>query len=371
MYAWISLNAFGALILSRMADRLGRRRVLLFSLVTTPVCSLGAALSTGVAWFIFFEIFAYAAIGATFASSFVMLAEALPIETRAKGQGYALFAISAGGGGCVILAPILAHFGLSWRWLLAVPIAGIVFVPLFVRAIPESERWRRAMASGAADSSRFYHVFGGPYRRRAIPLIMAALLGGIAGAAVATWPFYHATTVVGLSSALTSTVMLVGGTIGIVGLAIGAWASERFGRVRSIVVLGLASIAGTLGYYWGPPAHFRSPVLWLIVAQTWLSAAGRGTVVAFNSAATELFPTALRGTIMGWLTLCAAVSAVTAQIAIAALAKPLGGLSNVVGWLSLLIIPTVLIWGFFIDETRGLSLEGAAGEETAEVATTG
>lgn len=366
MYAWISLYAFGALILSRMADRIGRRRVLLLSLVTTPVCSLGAALSTGVGWFIFFEIFAYAAIGATFGSSFVMLAEALPIESRAKGQGYALFAISAGGGLCVILAPILEHFGWSWRWLLAVPIAGIVFVPFLIRAIPESERWRRAMASGAAESSRFYHVFGAAYRRRAIPLIIAALLGEVAGAAVATWPFYHATTVVGLSSAMTSMVMLVGGTIGIVGLAIGAWASERFGRVRSIVVLGLASLGGTLGYYWGPPAHFRWPVLWLLVAQTWLSATGRGTVVASNSAVTELFPTALRGTMMGWLTLCVAISAVTAEVAIAALAKTLGGLSNVVGWLSLLVIPTVIIWGLFIDETRGLSLEAAAGEDKAE-----
>jgi MFS family permease len=38
MFAWISVNAFGALFLSRMADRIGRRRVLLISLVITPVC---------------------------------------------------------------------------------------------------------------------------------------------------------------------------------------------------------------------------------------------------------------------------------------------------------------------------------------------
>jgi hypothetical protein len=38
------------------------------------------------------------------------------------------------------------------------------------------------------------------------------------------------------------------------------------------------------------------------------------------------------------------------------------GLSNVVGWIALLTIPCVAIWGFFIDETRGLTLEAAAGE---------
>src|SRR5579863_7243283 len=40
MYAWISLNAFGALILSRMADRAGRRQLLLFCLIATGLCSL-------------------------------------------------------------------------------------------------------------------------------------------------------------------------------------------------------------------------------------------------------------------------------------------------------------------------------------------
>ena len=71
---------------------------------------------------------------------------------------------------------------------------------------------------------------------------------------------------------------------------------------------------------------------------------------------------------MGWLTLCVAISAVGAQITISALAKPLGGLSNVVGWLSLLLIPTAVIWYFFIEETQGLSLESSAHEEEREAA---
>ena len=368
MYAWISLNAFGALFLARMADRVGRRRILIVSLIITPVCSALAALSYNINWFIFFEILAYAAVGATFASSFVMLAEALPIADRAKGQGYALFAISCGGGLCVILAPILAHFGWSWRWLLAVPAVGIVLLPVIIRAIPESERWQRAAASGVTRSSHFYDVFSPTWRRRTIPLFAAVLMGEFSGAGIAAWPFYHATTEVGLSSAMTSMVMLVGGTLGIIGLVIGAWASERYGRVKSIVVLGLATMLGSLAYYWGPPTHFRSPMLWLIVGQTWLSAAGRGSVVASNSAATELFPTALRGTIMGWIGLCVAIAAVAAQITISALAKPLGGLSNVVGWLSLLLIPTAVIWYFFIEETQGLSLESSAHEDEREAA---
>ena len=79
---------------------------------------------------------------------------------------------------------------------------------------------------------------------------------------------------------------------------------------------------------------------------------------------TELFPTALRSTIIGWLTLVIAFSAIGSQVAIAALAGPLGGLSVVVGYLALLEIPAAIIWAIFMDETRGMTLEAAAREDT-------
>lgn len=366
MYAWMSLNAVGALVLSRMADRIGRRRIVLLSLILTPLCSLGAALSTNASLFIIFEIVAYAGIGATFGSSFVMLAEALPIDKRSEGQGWANFATGIGGGGCVILAPILVHFGLSWRWLLVVPAAGIVLFPMMARMLPESARWERAAALGAPAQSHFYDIFSPAYRGRAIPLIIATLLGEASGAAVATWIYYHAVTVVKLGAAEGSAILLIGGTIGTAGLVLGVRMSEWVGRVKSVVILGLGGVVAVLAFYWGPPANFAWPVLWLLVAHTWFSATGRGTLVAANSAVTELFPTALRGTIMGWLTLCVAIAAVAAQVAIAILAKRMGGLSNVVGWISLLTIPTVIIWWLFIDETRGLSLEAASGETVPE-----
>lgn len=368
MYAWISVNSIGALVLSRMADRIGRRRILMLGLIVTPLCSLGAALSSSAAWFIVFEILVYAAIGAAFGSAIVMMAEALPIAKRSEGQGWANLGIAAGGGVCVILAPILARFGLSWRWMPAVAAAGIVLAPAMMRRLPESRRWERAAASGAASESHFYDVFGRGYRRRTIPLLAATLLGEASGVAVTTWIYYHAVTVVKLSPAQGSIILLAGGAISTAGLVIGARMAESIGRVRSVLTLGLAGIAGVLAYYWGPPAHCGWPMLWLLAAQTWFATAGRGMQVAANSAVTELFPTALRGTIMGWLTLTVAFSAIGAQAAIAILAKPLGGLSNVVGWISLLGIPAALIWGLFIDETRGLSLEAASREAPAPAA---
>ena len=45
LFAWVSLSAFGALALSRMIDRYGRRRMILGCMAAIPVCSIGAALS--------------------------------------------------------------------------------------------------------------------------------------------------------------------------------------------------------------------------------------------------------------------------------------------------------------------------------------
>jgi MFS transporter, putative metabolite:H+ symporter len=170
MFAWIALDAFGALILSRMADRMGRRRVLMWSLAATPLCAIGAALSESEPWFIIFMIGMYSFVGATFASAIVMLAEALSIKWRAKGQSYGGLSVGLGGALCIILMPALARHGLSWRWLLVVPAAGFALIPFVLRHLPESRRWERLAATGVTLRTRFYDVFSPAYRRRAVPL---------------------------------------------------------------------------------------------------------------------------------------------------------------------------------------------------------
>ncbi len=366
LFAWISLAALGALALSRLADRIGRRRVLLTCMTATPLAALGAAVSSNFVMFTLFEIFLYAFIGATVSGSVVMLAEELPIEQRAQGQSYGGLAMGLGSGLCVLLMPLLERSGYSWRWLLALAAAGLIGVPFITRAIPESGRWERAAAHGAIRDSRFLDAFGTRYRRRALPIMACALFSAISGTAIMGWSYFHAVSVVGLPAGIASTLVLIGGGLGMAGFPLGAWACERAGRVPTVVTCGVVVTAGALFYYWGPPAHFGSPALWLGGGFCWFTLAANAATVGGNAAATELFPTALRGTMIGWFTLINAIGAVCAQGTIAALAEPLGGLSNVVGYLALLALPSAAIFGVFIEETRGLSLEVAAREETGD-----
>ena len=63
LFAWISVSSLGALALSRMIDRFGRRRMILWCLAAMPLCSIAAALSTNLIAFTAFQIALFAFAG--------------------------------------------------------------------------------------------------------------------------------------------------------------------------------------------------------------------------------------------------------------------------------------------------------------------
>ncbi len=365
-FAWISLSAFGALALSRMADRVGRRRVVLWAMAGTPLSALAAALAPGLAWLIVAAIGMYAFLGAAIAGGIVMLAEELAIHDRARGQSYAALAGALGAGLCIVVMPLAARSIHSWRLLLfASATFGILLWPAMLRLMPESQRWERAARSGAPASTSFYAIFDSAYRRRAVVVLISSLFGASAATATDSWSYFHAVSVVHLSPAVTSMLIVVSGGIGLAGFGCGSWLSERLGRVRTVALAWPLAAIGALWYYWGPPAHFAWPALWLGAGFAWRSVMVNALMVAANSAVTELFPTSLRSTIIGWLAITNALGALISHSSIALLAGPLGGLSQVVGYLALCGLPGAVLWALFIDETRGMTLEAAAGESPA------
>src|SRR6266851_4773506 len=116
LYAWISLSAIGGLLLSRFADRVGRRRVLLICMAGTSLSAMLGALSPTPAIFAFAEILVFTFASATVAISVVMLAEELPVSQRARGQSVGGLGVMIGGGLCLLLMPQVAATAWSWRW---------------------------------------------------------------------------------------------------------------------------------------------------------------------------------------------------------------------------------------------------------------
>lgn len=363
LFAWMSLSALGTLILARLADRVGRRRIILSSLVLAPFCAAGAALAYRPGSFAVFEILISALLGGSVSSAIVLLAEELTVEHRARGQAFAAFASAVGGALGYVVIPFLLRWGFSWRWLLAPCVTGIVLVVPLARMLPADSRWSRLATTKSISGSRIYDIFHPLYRRRAIALLVCAAFDTIAGTAVNGWLYFDAVSIIGLSPQKASFVIVGGMVVGMVGFPVGAWTSDRFGRVPTVMYVGGAAWLGALAFYWGPPNGVSWLLTWLLIAYCWFKLASGVMTVGANSAATELLPAGLRSTMIGWQGITAAAFSMLAQVMIATLIGPLGGLTRVIRCLALLGIPSAIIFGTFIDETRGLSLEVAAKEE--------
>jgi MFS family permease len=363
LFAWMSVSALGSLILARLADRFGRRQIILICLSLAPIFSLGAALAPDPQFFAVFQILISALLGGSVSSAIVLLAEELPTERRARGQAFAALASAIGGVLSYVVIPFLLQWGFSWRWLLAPSVAGIGLVAPLAGMVPVSPRWAKAASRGEISRSHFYDIFHPLCRTRALTLLACAALDTMAGTAVNSWLYFEAVTILGLSPRMASSLVVAGMGVGMLGFPVGAWTSERYGRVPTVVYVGGAAWLGALAFYWGPPQDLTWPMTWLLASYCWFKMASGVMTVGANSAATELFPTALRTTMIGWQAITAAVFSMITQIFIAALIGPLGGLTKVVRYFALLGIPSAVIFGLFIDETRGLSLEVAARED--------
>jgi len=361
VFAWLALASVGSLVLARMADRVGRRRILICSAALMPPFAFAAATATSLIAFISFMVCLNMFLGASLASSVVMLAEILPVGRRADGQSWGGLAATLGAGLCVVLMPVLQWFGLSWRWLLVIPITVVAIFPLLL-TIPETAQWQKASNRIATRPARFRDVFGPLFLRRSVTIIVSGLILAFANEGITTYAYFHAISDVRLSAVLTSAFTIVGGGIGMLGFPLGAWSAERFGRVPTIAAFEAMTAVSALGYYWGPPHDFVHPALWLGITFLLWYAAINAVQVASYAAVTELFPASLRGTMMGWFALVTAIGAPAAEATIASLAQRAGGIAAISGWLGLLGLLSAVLYGVALDESRGLPLETAAKE---------
>ncbi len=363
LFAWMSISAIGSLLLARMADRIGRRLIILVSLFLAPIFAAIAALAPHPMSFAASEIMLSGLLGGSVSSAIVLLAEELPVKRRAQGQASAALASAVGAVLAYLLIPFVISWGYSWRWLLAPCVAGIVLVWPIARMLP-----RHCAASGeearsnTVQSGRLFDILHPLYRKRAMALLACAALDTMAGTAVNGWLYFEAVSIIGLSPKSASTLVVTGMVVGMIGFPIGAWTSDHLGRVRTVAFFGGAAWLGALGFYWRPAGTLAFPITWLLAAYCWFRIGSSIMTVGANAAATELFPSGLRTTMIGWQMITGAAFTMLAQVVIAVLIRPLGGLENVIRYFALLGFPSAVVFGFFVDETRGLGMD-VAGKE--------
>lgn len=133
----------GAVLGGRLADRLGRRRIILSAVVFYSVFSLAAALSPNVMFLGAFRVLTGVGLQAMTGVLLVFVSEMYPKHLRGRYQalllGFGCIGIPAVAG---IASIVIAMGPGMWRWVFVVGGLGIIGSLIGMRILPESVRWQ-------------------------------------------------------------------------------------------------------------------------------------------------------------------------------------------------------------------------------------
>jgi MFS family permease len=361
--AVIRLSSLASLPLAGLADRLGRRRVLLGCSALGLALTALAAASPGYWWFVALFALARPLLSATNAVAQVVAAE----ETESRDRATALALLAAGygtGAGLTGLVRGVAGSHLGWRGVFALVLLPLAALPLLGRRLEEPERYRRlqgvrpARSGGERDAvavarPRLGHVRADLRRR-------LWLLGGLVGAlSLVTGPantllFAYGENALGMRRATTALVVLAAGPVGLAGLTLGRWAADRVGRRWTVASMQLLVALSAMVTYGGSVAGAIAGYLLAILS-------GGAFAPALAALAAELFPTSARATVAGWVTAAGVLGAAAGLLLFGRLLDASNGFLPA---MTVLAVPVALVAPLYgrLPETRGLELEESAPE---------
>lgn len=341
--AVVRLASLGGLPVAGLADRLGRRRVMLVACGIGLSLTAAAALGPGYWWFV-----AIFALGRPFLSAAAAIAQVQAAEqTASAGRASAVALVAAGyavGAGLTAVIYGLAGGTIGYRGVLVLAVVPLAVLPILARSVTESDRFEVATASGAGGLPVLGAV-ARPYRRRLLVVTTVAFaLAWIAGPSN-TFVYAYAQNVEGFPGVALSGLVVAAGLVGLGGLLLGRWLADRIGRrptaAGSIVGIGLS---GILCYSGSRPALVIGYLAGITAAGIFAPAGG-----AF---ANELFPTGVRSSVAGWNVAASVVGAAVGLVAFGAIAD-LGnrfGPAAMATFLPAMALSSV-IW--FLPETLG------------------
>ena len=302
--ATLVMSGVGGLVFGYVADRFGRRRALMATIVIFSLASLGASTSQSVLQLLFWRAVLGIGMGGEWASGAVRVSETWPPQHRNKAisimqSGWAIGYIAAALLAALILSrPELGDEG--WRWLFVAGVAPALFALWIRRNVRESPAWT-ARAKPQRDEAKnpFKIIFGPQLLGRTLRIIA---LGG--AVQFAYWGLFF-----WLPPFLSRPVEQGGAGMGVVGslqwivlMQAGAYLgyltfgfiADRLGRRRTFILFMICAAAIVPVY--GQMA--RNPTV-LLVLSPLLGYFGHGYFSLFGSLVAELFPTAVRATGQG------------------------------------------------------------------------
>ena len=289
--ALIRLASLASLPLVGLADRVGRRRMILGVTVAGLALTVTAAASPSYWWFVVIFAFGRPLLSATNALADVMAAE----ETSARGRSTAVALVAAGyalGAGTSAVLHSLASSVLGFRGLFALAVVPLVVVVLLRHWVEEPSRFTVAEAE-ADHPTPVLGAVGRRFRGRVATLCVIAFALSVITGPANSFVFLFAQDVLHQPGYITASMVVAAGALGLGGLLAGRWLADHVGRrpTCTVAMVGLA-LSATLTYSGSRGALVAGYVLGIV--------SGSVLAPAIGSFLAELFPTSVRASGVAW-----------------------------------------------------------------------
>jgi MFS family permease len=288
-------SAVGGLLFGFLADRVGRTRALMLSILIYSLASGACGLSNSIVQLAIFRFILGLGMGGEWTTGAALIAETWPPEHRGKALGlmqstWAIGEMIAAG----VVALVLPSFG--WRAVFFVGVLPALVVFWIRTGVPESAIWLRQQSAGTKGSLRV--LWRKDLRWNGILATAMNACGMFGYWGLFTWiPAYLSLPIAeggrGLGLMKTTTWLLVMGAGKWLGYTLFGFFADSVGRRLSYVTYLL--VAAALVPLYGM-AH--TP-FWLLVLGPFVAFFGTGFFSGFSALASELFPTEIRATAMG------------------------------------------------------------------------
>jgi SHS family lactate transporter-like MFS transporter len=305
----------GAVFFGMLADRFGRRPILMINIVSFSVIELACAFAPSLNALLFLRALFGIAMGGEWGVGAALAFETLPTEGRGTfsgilQEGYAMGSILAAAAFAVffkgfdfsVFGHLVLHVpGIGWRGLFILGAAPALLVFYVQSRVPESPVWLAGAANRAASRTRIPGKSSSPGTSSQIRAFLPTFLFLIL-LMTAFMSFSHGTQDL-YPTFLTSYAKLTPFTVGLIGVLYGFGSiaggivfgtlSERWGRKRAIVTAALLAIPVIPLYAYGHsaiPLGIGAVLMQFMVQGAW------GVVPAYL---TELSPAPVRATAPG------------------------------------------------------------------------
>jgi len=352
MSATLLATAGGGLVFGFLADRLGRARSMMLSILCYSVGTALCGLSQTVGQLMFLRIIVGLGVGGEWSAGAALVSETWPAQHRGKVMAWVQSAFATGYAAAAVVAAVVIPLA-GWRWVFAVGLLPAALAFYVRRHVTEPDIWLQ-QSQRLGFTQTLTALLAGPHAHNTwigLAFTTAAMCGYWG---LFTWiPTYLATPVAdggpGLSlvrSTVWIVIMQVGAAAGFISFG---YFADRMGRKKTFLLFFLMSAVAVPIF-----ATLRSPELLMIFGIV-VAYFGTGFYSGFAPTFAELFPTPIRASAQGVVYNGGRAIAALAPFLIGFLAQHYGVASGLIATAAFFMLAGLIVW-LFLPETRGREL---------------